>query len=70
VHVQDMHASMRSSAHVVRDKLGDYSTLLGSQHVCTIVLVSAECVAPGRLHSGETENGMSGALGFLPRARR
>jgi hypothetical protein len=47
-----------------RDKPGDYSTL-GSQRVCTIALVSAERVAPGRLHSGDTENGMSCALGFF-----
>jgi hypothetical protein len=38
---------------------------LGSQHVCTIARVSAECVAHGRLKSGDTENGMSCALGFL-----
>jgi hypothetical protein len=46
------------------DKPGGYSAL-GSQHVCTIALVSAECVAPGRLQSGDTENGMSCALDFL-----
>jgi hypothetical protein len=41
------------------------TTTLGSQHVGTIARVSAECVAPGRLQSGNTENGISGALGFL-----
>jgi hypothetical protein len=46
-----------------RDKPGDCSTL-GSQHVCTIALVSEECAAPGRLHSGNTKNGMSYALRF------
>jgi hypothetical protein len=49
-----------------RDKQGDYSKL-GSLHICTIALVSAECDAPGRLQSGDTENGMSCLL-FLPRA--
>ena len=38
---------------------------LASGHVCTIALVSAECVAPGRLQSGDTENGMSCALDVL-----
>jgi hypothetical protein len=41
-----------------RDKHGEHSTL-GSQHVCTVALVSPECVAPGSLHSGDTENCMS-----------
>jgi hypothetical protein len=40
-------------------------TTTGSQHIRTIALVSAECVAPGRLHNGDTESGMSCALGFL-----
>jgi hypothetical protein len=37
----------------------------GMRHVCTITRVSAECDALGRLKSGDTENGMSCALGFL-----
>jgi hypothetical protein len=38
---------------------------LDSQHICTIALVSTECVASGRIQSGDDENGMSWALGFL-----
>jgi hypothetical protein len=37
---------------------------LGSQHVCAIALAFAECVALGRLQSGDAENGMSCALDF------
>jgi hypothetical protein len=51
-----------------RDKPGVMVVImstLGCHHVCTIARVSAECVAPVRLQSGDTENGMSCALGFL-----
>jgi hypothetical protein len=61
VHVHAMHASMRGSEHVFRGKPVDYSSP-GSQHVCTIGEVSAECEAPSRLHSGDSENGMPCAL--------
>jgi hypothetical protein len=61
-----MHASMRGSVHIVSREAGRLFNILGSQHVCTIVRISAECVAPGRLQSGDTKNGMSFALvGFL-----
>jgi hypothetical protein len=50
------------------DKQGDRSTLY-SQHACTIALISAEYVTPGRLQSGDTENGMSCALFFLATCR-
>jgi hypothetical protein len=46
-----------------RDKHGDRSTL-GSQHIYTIAIESVKCAAPGRLHSSDTENGMSCALVF------
>jgi hypothetical protein len=46
------------------NKLGEFSTQV-SQQVSMIVLVSIECVAPGRLYSGDNENGMSCALGYL-----
>jgi hypothetical protein len=64
MHVRVMHASMRSSVHIVSRQAG---RLLDIGHTTcrTIALASAECFATGSLESGDTENGMSCALGFL-----
>jgi hypothetical protein len=69
VHVQIMHASMRGSVHIVSRHAGrlldtGFSACL---HNCTII--RRMCCA-GRLLSGETENGMSRALGFLATCRK
>jgi hypothetical protein len=47
-----------------RDKQRGYSKL-GSRHVGTIALVSAECFAHGHRQSGDTESDMACALGLL-----